>query len=155
MVVSQIGSSTVSDSRGCVVEWSIAHLPYPRKYDEVLAQTKKPAVPAGSTGRSSGHQARLGGLRCAGTRGPSKIIGVPAARRLATAGWKTSRERGSFNLRIPTRTSRGPNGEPAPLLKQGHALFGARSTAQSGARLDAAPRGQFAWNKTFQRWFSQ
>lgn len=33
--------------------------------------------------------------------------------------------------------------------------YSARSLAQSGARLDAASApGQFAWNKTFQRWFS-
>lgn len=55
----------MSDSQGCVAEWSIGHLRYLRKANGVLAQTKKPAVPAGATGRSSGHQARLGGLRCA------------------------------------------------------------------------------------------
>lgn len=42
------------------------------------------------------------------------------------------------------------------------ALSGPRTMAQYGARLDAdcsnrlrsLPPGQFAWNKTFQRWFS-
>lgn len=31
----------MSDSQGCVVEWSIGHLQYLRKANGVLAQTKK------------------------------------------------------------------------------------------------------------------